>query len=131
MYKKIEIAGADGQAKEVEFLANAATTRRFKMIFHEDLITKFANAKVESDGKEIYDVDFLPELAYVMAMQAEAKSNEKLKLDKLNDSTFLDWLEGFDSMAIENKADEIMGIYVGNTETTSEAKKNINEQSEK
>lgn len=131
MFKKIELPDAEGKMKEVEFLANAATPRRFKTTFRADLITKFANAKVEVDGRETYDIDFLPELAYIMAMQAEAKSNEEIKLDKLNYNTFMDWLEGFDSMALENAADEIISVYMGNTEQTSDAKKNIEEQKEK
>lgn len=131
MYKKIELSDPKGDLIEVEFLANAATPRRYKMIFREDLLTKFANAKIEKDGESRYDIDFLPELAFIMAMQAAAKTDSKIKLDKLNESSFLDWLESFDSMELENKAEEIMSVYLGNTETSSDAKKNIEEQNEK
>lgn len=130
MFQTIEMASSDGKTMNVDFLANAATPRRFKMVFRKDLLTMFANAKTEVDGRENYDIDFLPELAYIMAMQAEAKSNDKVKLDKLNYNTFMDWLEEFDGMAFENRASEVLGVYLGNASTTSEAKKNIEQQNE-
>lgn len=130
MFQKIEMQTSDGDNKEFEFLANAATPRRFKMVFHKDLLTMFANAKITVDGRDTYDIDFLPELAFIMASQAKAKSDDKFKLDKLNYSMFLDWLEEFDGFAFENKAEEIMNVYLGNAETSSEAKKNIEEQNE-
>lgn len=130
MFQTIEMTSSDGKIMNVEFLANAATPRRFKMVFHKDLLTMFANAKTEVDGKENYEIDFLPELAYIMAMQAEAKSNDKVKLDKLNESSFMLWLEDFEGMAFENCASKILGVYLGNADTTSEAKKNIEQQNE-
>ena len=66
-----------------------------------------------------------------MAMQAKAKSDDKVKLEKLNQNNFMDWLEDFDSMAIEENAVEIMNVYMKNAKTSSDAKKNIEEQSEK
>lgn len=131
MFATIEMPLYDGTTKDVEFMANAATARRYKMIFGEDLLTKFTNAEVEKDGKKVYNIDFLPELSFVMAMQAQALSDNKLKLEKVNTNMFLDWLEQFDSMAIENNASELMSVYQGNVETSSEAKKNTGKQSVK
>lgn len=131
MFATIEMPLYDGTTKDVEFMANAATARRYKMIFGEDLLTKFTNAEEEKDGKKIYNIDFLPELSFVMAMQAQALSDNKLKLEKVNTNMFLDWLEQFDSMAIENNASELMSVYQGNVETSSEAKKNTGKQSVK
>ena len=131
MFTTIEMPLFNGETKDVEFMANAATPRRYKMIFGDDLLSKFANAERIIDGKTHYDIDFLPELSFVMAMQARALSDEKFKLEKLNPSMFLDWLEQFDSMAFENKSQEIMDLYLGNTETSSQAKKNTEKQSEK
>lgn len=130
MFQVIQMAAPDGCVKDIEFLANAATPRRFKMVFRKDLLTMIANAKTEENGIETYDIDFLPELAYIMACQAKAKSDDKFKLDKLNYNTFLDWLEQFDGMAFEKNAVEILHVYTGNTETTSDAKKNIDQQTE-
>lgn len=131
MFATIEMPLYDGTTKDVEFMANAATARRYKMIFGEDLLTKFTNAEEEKDGKKVYNIDFLPELSFVMAMQAQALSDNKLKLEKVNTNMFLDWLEQFDSMAIENNASELMSVYQGNVETSSEAKKNTGKQSVK
>ena len=131
MYKKIAIDTYNGEKLEVEFLANAATPRRYKQIFGDDLLQKFVDAEKEEDGRTIYDIDFLQELAFVMAMQAKAKSDDKVKLEKLNQNNFMDWLEDFDSMAIEENAVEIMNVYMKNAKTSSDAKKNIEEQSEK
>lgn len=131
MFASIEMPLYDGTTKDVEFMANAATARRYKMIFGEDLLTKFTNAEEEKDGKKVYNIDFLPELSFVMAMQAQALSDNKLKLEKVNTNMFLDWLEQFDSMAIENNASELMSVYQGNVETSSEAKKNTGKQSVK
>lgn len=131
MFATIEMPLYDGTTKDVEFMANAATARRYKMIFGEDLLTKFTNAEEEKDGKKVYNIDFLPELSFVMAMQAQALSDNKLKLEKVNTNMFLDWLEQFDSMAIENHASELMSVYQGNVETSSESKKNTGKQSVK
>lgn len=131
MFRTIQIDTFDGSTKDVEFLANAATPRRYKAIFGNDLLQLFVDAKREENGREIYSIDFIQELAFVMAMQAKAKSDDKVKLDKLNENSFVAWLEEFDSMALENKASEIMSVYMGNMKTDSEAKKNIEEQSEK
>lgn len=131
MFATIEMPLYDGTTKDVEFMANAATARRYKMIFGEDLLTKFTNAEEEKDGKKVYNIDFLPELSFVMAMQAQALSDNKFKLEKVNTNMFLDWLEQFDSMAIENNASELMSVYQGNVETSSEAKKNTGKQSVK
>lgn len=132
MYKAIKLHSAKGETVEVGFLANAATPLRFKMIFRSDLLTKFANAKRENeDGTVNLDIDFLPELAFTMAMQSKAADDDEIKLEKLSYNDFLNWLENLDSFTLENNAEEIVSVYYGNTETSSEAKKNKDEQSEK
>ena len=124
MYKEVIIARSDGSDEPTPLLANAATPFRYKQIFGEDLLTLFANAESEEGGRKRYNIDFLPELAYVMAMQAKAKNDKKVKLDTLNNSQFIDWLEQYDGLAIENACEEIIDVYLGNTRHGSEAKKN-------
>lgn len=130
MYKKITMHNAKGEEIEVEFLANAATPLRYKSIFRKDLLTQFANAKSEDNDKIKLDIDFLPELAFLMSMQAEAFSNPEVKLDKLTPGNLVDWLERFDSFEIESHAEDILNVYYGNTDTTSTSKKNTDEQIE-
>ena len=132
MYKSITLQNAKGEDVEIGFLANAATPLRYKNIFRNDLLTKFANAKKENeDGTVNFDIDFLPELSFIMAMQAKAADNKEVKLEKLSNNEFMDWLEGLDSFTIEENSEEILSVYYGNTDTTSEAKKNSDKQSEK
>lgn len=111
-------------------MANAATPRRYKQVFGDDLLTLFANAEKDTeDGGKVYKIDFIAELAYIMSMQAQA-ADGKARLDKLNSNGFLDWLEQFEGMAFENAATEILNVYLGNTATASTAKKNNEEQNE-
>lgn len=131
MFASIEMPLYNGKVENIEFVSNAATCRRYKMIFGDDLLTKFANAEKDVDGVKKYDIDFLPELAYVMAMQAAAMSDQEVNLLKLNNDTFIDWLEQFDSMSFENKATEILNVYLGTQITASEPKKNKEELKEK
>lgn len=131
MYKKITLTTYDGKEKDVEFLANAATPLRYKQIFGGDLIQKFVDAKKEKNGETTYNIDFLGELAFLMAMQAKKKSDDSISLEKLSMDNYLDWLEDFGGMAIEDKAEEIIGVYIGNTKTDSEAKKNADKPKEK
>lgn len=123
MFKAITLTTYDGQEKDVEFLANAATPLRYKQIFGGDLIQKFVDAKKDKNGETTYNIDFLGELAFLMAMQAKKKSDDSICLEKLSFDSYLNWLEEFGGMAIENKAEEIIGVYLGNAHTDSEAKK--------
>lgn len=129
MFRAIKLKGCMGEDITVEFLANAATPRRYKQIFREDLLQKFMDARKEKDGKEVYNIDFLSELSYIMAMQAAAKRDSGIKLDMLNENAFINWLEQFESMALETAANEITDVYLGNVHTDSESKKNTSEQS--
>ena len=133
MYREVNIARADGSEKPTGLLANAATPRRYKQIFHEDLLTLFANAeKIKEDGSKNYQIDFLPELTFVMAMQAAVADGDKsIKLDKLNENNLIDWLENYESTAFMFAASDIIDVYLGNTQSDSETKKNSEEQSGK
>lgn len=131
MFKEISIQRVDGSDDTTPILANAATPLRYKHIFGDDLLTKFANAKTtDENGSERYQIDFLGELAFVMAMQAAALTDKSIKLEKLNSDKFLDWLEQYEGMAIENAAEDILNVYLGNVGGSSEAKKNNEGQSE-
>ena len=130
MYKEIMIERVDGSHDPTPMLANAATPLRYKQIFGEDLLTLFANTEeVDAEGRRRYHIDFLSELAFVMAMQAQAHDG-KLKMEKITAGGLLDWLENYEGMAIENAIEDIVDVYMGNTKTASEAKKNNEEQSE-
>ena len=129
MFKEVFIQRVDGSDDTTPILANAATPLRYKHIFGDDLLTKFAN-KTDENGSERYQIDFLGELAFVMAMQAAALTDKSIKLEKLNPDKYMDWLEQFEGMAIENAAEDILNTYLGNVQGDSEAKKNNEEQNE-
>mgnify|MGYP006967358783 FL=1 len=62
-------------------------------------------------------------------MQAKALNDSTIKLDALSFEMYLKWLEQLDSFTIESNGSEIVGVYAGNNFTSSEAKKNTDEQS--
>ena len=67
------------------------------------------------------NLDSISQLAYVMHRQAEAKSISDL--DDLTFENYLDWMDLFDSMEFLYKAVQLINIYMNNTETTVEPKK--------
>ena len=105
MYKKLTIDGT-----EVEFVANAATPFRYKQVFHKDLFAILGNEqKAETEG-----VEAVTELAYIMAKQAE-----KADMGKLNYEDFISWLEQFSGMAFVEAAEDILSVYMNQTQNTS------------
>lgn len=132
MFREVYIQRVDYSNEEpTQLLANAATPLRYKHVFEDDLLTEIANAhKTDENGREIYQIDFISELAFIMAMQANALSDKTIKLEKLNYEKYVDWLEQYDGMAFESAAGDIMNVYVGNAVSDSKSKKNTEGQSE-
>lgn len=105
MYKTIEIDG-----KELEFAANAATPFRYKQVFKSDLFAVLGNEeRAEEQGAEV-----VMRLAYIMHNQAQ-----KVDMNKLNEDGFIEWLEGFSSMAFVNSAEDIINAYMDSTVGTA------------
>ena len=105
MFKKLTIDG-----KEIEFAANAATPFRFKQVFQKDLLQILGNEeKAEKEG-----VDAVTQLAFIMAKQAEKADMAKLTTDE-----FLAWLEDFSAMAFVENAEDILNVYMDQTQNTS------------
>ena len=126
MYKVIQLQGEDGEMLDVPFLANAATPFRFKSLFGQDLIVLFQMC----DKNGVYDIDFVSQLAFIMAMQAEAKAG-RVDLSTINKESLLSWLEKLDGFSIYSKAAEILDVYLGNTGVTSTEKKKARKPSAK
>ena len=105
MFKKLTIDG-----REIEFAANAATPFRFKQVFQKDLLQILGNEeKAEKEG-----VEAITQLAFIMAKQAEKADMGKLTYDE-----FLTWLEDFSAMAFVDGAEEILNVYMDQTQNTS------------
>lgn len=106
MTKTIIIRGA-----EVEFAANGATPMLYRFAFQEDLLVKL------QAGTEEAIFETMPKLAYIMAMQAKGI------IKGLSYDGMIDWLSGFDAMAIEEVADAIVDVFYTQQETSVAAKK--------
>ena len=105
MFKKLTIDG-----KEIEFAANAATPFRYKQVFQRDLLQILGNEdKAEKEG-----VEAVTQLAFIMAKQAEKADMAKLTTDE-----FLTWLEDFSAMAFVENAEDILNVYMDQTQNTS------------
>lgn len=118
MFKKIKIGGIT-----VPMLANGATPLRYKQVFHKDIISEFQQA--QDDYSKI--ISSVPELAYIMAMQAKAKDGE-VNLNLINEDGYMEWVEQFEAMDLPMETEKITNLYMGNNETTSEPKKKVEEK---
>lgn len=98
--------------KEVEMVANAATPFRFKQIFHEDFLQ--LTSTQNNDGAA---AGIIIQLAYVMAMQAAGKD-----MKKLNEETFMAWLEEFEPNAMVEALGDVMDVYSGTAKTAASPK---------
>lgn len=104
----------------VPMLANGATPLRYRMLFKRDLIATFHKSEDSAQAAS----ECIPELAFVMAKQAEAqKEKDGNLLNTLSQNDFMTWLEQFGPMDLLNASDGIIDLYTGNQETTTEAKK--------
>lgn len=105
MIKTVSIEG-----KDMELAANAATPFRFRQVFKKDLLAILGNEKkAEEEGFET-----IMQLAFIMAKQAE-----KADMTKLNEDTFIEWLENFGSMAFVEAAEDILNVYMDSTVSTA------------
>lgn len=105
MVKTITIDG-----REVKLAANAATPFRFRQMFKKDLLQILGNEeKAEAEG-----IDAVSGLAFIMAKQAEGAD-----ISKMTENDFIAWLEEFGPMAFIESAEEILGIYTEQEQTTS------------
>ena len=118
MFKNIEIGGIT-----VPMLANGATPIRYRYVFHKDIITEFQQA--QDDYSKV--VDSMPELAFIMAMQAKAQDGA-IDLNLLNEDKYLEWVEQFGAMDLPMASEQIINLYLGNNATSSEPKKKVKEK---
>ena len=109
MYREIKIGEST-----IPMSANGATPIRYYMVFHKDLLGELQ--KVE--GSYAIAINTISELAFIMA-----KAAEKADMDKLNQNAYIVWLEQFEPFDITNAANDIVDLYLGNTEGLSEVKK--------
>lgn len=122
MFKTIKMTMADGTSKDFNFLAVGSTPYRYKQLFKQDLmkdITKLINKNLDFIGEDA-DFSVTDKLAFVMNCQAEKKD-----LNLQNFDTFIEWVEQFDASTLFEHISDFIGIYLGNKESTSEPKKEV------
>ena len=113
MYKEIEIGGGE-HAKTIAFLSNGVTPLFYKQVFKKDLLQALSNGgEMEIAG------DSVPELAFIMAKQAE-----KADMTKLNFESFIEWLSQFEALDIALNSAKIADVYLGDSMTSVDPKKN-------
>lgn len=110
--------------KPVPMLAMASTDLYYRNIFHEDAI-KLQTRKDMDEGDLI---NFVMRVGFVMAKFSELK--DRKEMNKLNEDSYLDWLDQFERQDYLNALADIRMTYEGQAVTHSEAKKNNEEQSE-
>ena len=119
MYAKITIG-----SKEVEMAASAATPFCYSALFKKDLIKEQAPLlSGKQDPAEA--IGMINELAFVMAMNATRKLDE---MRKLTEDDFIEWLSRFEVFDMMAAANDILGVYLGNTKMLSKSKKGTGQQ---
>lgn len=113
MFKTINIGGRD-----VEFLGTAATNIYYKRIFGEDPIELQERENLSASGR----IDLYSRLAYIMHEQA-MHAGDRAGLMKINEDTYLDWLDTFSFGDLQDALSGIAEVYMGQQIPTSNAKK--------
>lgn len=114
MYREITIG-----SKKVPLLANGATPFWYKQIFKKDIIAQVSGAKEEEQIEVITSAG--PELAFIMAKQAECKAFADMK--KYGIENYYEWLQDFEALDLPMAMDKVMEIYMGNQIQSVEPKK--------
>lgn len=120
MYKEIKVG-----RKTVPMTANAATEYRCKQTFRQTLLQEFLKlAPAIESGDDLSAeeadkvIDVSSKLGYIMAMQAA-----KADMSKLNEETYLQWLEDFEPLDLLKAAGDIIKLWIGQKATTAKSKK--------
>lgn len=109
----------------VPMLAMASSDVYYKNIFHEDPLKAQTVNNDDVGGL----INFHMRMAFVMAKYAEL--HDRNEMAKLNEDSYLDWLDQFERMDLMNALEDVMMTYNGQMLTSSEAKKNNEEPSDK
>lgn len=110
MTKAIEIGG-----KTITFTANGATPVFYREFFKKDLLKEITSSE---DGLLLAS-DSVPELAFIMAKQADGAD-----MMKLTHQHYIEFLSLFNALDLPLKGAEIFGVYVADAAPSEESKKN-------
>lgn len=109
MYKEIQIG-----ERTIGLKATASTTYRFKQVFKRDIL----KVMMDTSGAQQAEEDDVMRLAYIMAMSARGED-----MSKLNEDSYIGWLDQFDPMDLFIAQEDIMEVFQGNRKTEETQKK--------
>lgn len=109
--------------KAVPMLSMASVDVYYRNIFHEDPIR--LQTDENSDAGSM--VNFFLRMGFVMAKFAELKDRKEML--KLNEDSFLDWMDGLERSDLINALTDVQATYEGQSIASAEAKKNTEEPS--
>lgn len=109
MYKEIQIG-----EKTIGLKATASTTYRFKQVFKRDIL----KVMMDTSGAQQAEEDDIMRLAYIMAMSARGDD-----MSKLNEDSYIGWLDQFDPMDLFIAQEDILEVFQGNRKTEETQKK--------
>ena len=124
MYRELELKTSEGGVTIVAFKSTGTTSIWFKKFTGEELIPS-ANAAI---GEAHKCEDIYSKLAFVMHKQALVGSVKEMS--ELNEDEYYEWLDQFEPLEFANNADVLADIYICNVETSSDAKKNPDQQTD-
>ena len=112
MYKVVKIGDLD-----VPMLAMATTDVYYKHCFGTDPLA--VQTKDDPPISEV--IDLFQRMGFIMAKFAETKSRKEML--KLNEESYIEWLEQFERTEMMEALPEIRAVYDGEKVTASEEKK--------
>lgn len=115
MYNVVKIG-----EKDVPMLSMASVDLYYRNIFHEDALKAQVGAQDETDS-----VTFIMQMGFVMAKFAETK--DRKEMNKLNEESYLDWLDQFERLDLLNALPDVQRTYEGQSITSADSKKNKDE----
>ena len=124
MYRELELRTSEGTITNVPFKSTGTTSVWFKKFTGKELIPSVNGAIGETHESD----DIYSRLAYVMHRQALAESVREMS--ELNEDEYYEWLDQFEPLTFANNAGTIADIYICNVETSSDAKKNPDQQTD-
>lgn len=112
MYKEIQIGD-----KTVSFLSNGVTPLFYKQLFKKDLLQT-----LKGNGEWTIVGDHIPELAFIMAMQAK-EGMTAADMMKLTYEAYIEWLSQFEPLDITMHGGEITAVYIADSIPSAVPKK--------
>lgn len=124
MYKELKLEKSDGTVIPVPFKSTGTTSLWFKKFAGKEIIPSVNNA----NGNTHESDDIYSRLAFIMYKQATVESVKDMS--ELDEDEYYEWLDQFEPLTFANAAGDIADIYICNVETSSDAKKNPDQQTD-